>query len=354
MSTMTQSINMQIKVADQVVETGSYVGIHVDMPTSSRQTKIIKFGNEEKTSSKNRFQITFHINNVVKVREDDPNDNESVKELFSGSANIISIREQNGNKTIEAIHVTNDPNGNWQKIDAPKSDFVEIILKNGTGGSRDNGKDEHGTQMLYKPTGKRVEMGEGSDHRNGKRYNVNHKFENYMMIGYFKTGKDQEKWKMKTDGPNHSHCNQLDECMWIEPQWNLSDGSFTLGGEWPHPDNHDIDKSKYKAEKPTGQINQQWIGTAVCAYWNKDGNRVCELWASKDPFEGDKPKNNWILGIKAIDSADNVILPSKKRPRKIPTDHNKGLEAEIRMHKGTEGDTEVKWCYVYEIEPQKA
>ena len=213
--------------------------------------------------------------------------------------------------------------------------------------------DQHGTKMLYKPTGNKVAMEEGSDHRNGKRYNVNHKFENYMMIGYFLTGSGQEKWEMKTDGPNHSGCDGGDECMWSEPQWNISDGSFNLGGEWPHPTNREIDSSKYTKAAATGSIDKQWIGTAVCAYWNKDGNRVTELWANKTPFLADGKPNNagWKLGIKAIDSASNVILPSKIRPRKIPTNFDRGLEAEIRMHRATSGDTKMKWTYVYEIVP---
>lgn len=213
--------------------------------------------------------------------------------------------------------------------------------------------DEFGTKMLYKTTGNKVDMEEGSDHENGKRYNVNHHFENYMMIGYFLTGQGQEKWEMKTSGPNHSGCDSGDECMWVEPQWNIADGSFTLGGEWPHPTNHDIDKSKYIASPPSGSIDKQWIGTAVCDYWNKDGNRVYELWGNKNPFLPDGKPNNagWVLGLRGIDSASNIILPSKNRPRKIPIDFNNGLEAEIRMHRATSGDTKMKWCRVYEIIP---
>ena len=229
---------------------------------------------------------------------------------------------------------------------------VQISVTRSGGGGSDE-FDEFGTKMLYKPTGRKVDMEEGSDHENGKRYNVNHKFENYMMIGYFLTGSGQEKWEMKTDGPNHSGCDGGDECMWSEPQWNISDGSFNLGGEWPHPTNREIDKSKYTVAAATGSIDKQWIGTAVCAYWNSDGNRVTELWANKDPFLPDgKPNNaNWFIGLKAIDSATNVILPSQQRPRKIPINFDRGLEAEIRMHRATSGDTKMKWCRVYEILP---
>ena len=223
--------------------------------------------------------------------------------------------------------------------------------------------DEHGTLMIHETTGNRVEMERGSDHRNGQRFNVNHKFENYMMIGYFKTGKGQEKWEMKTDGPNHSGCDDGDECMWIEPQWNIKDGSFELGGEWPHPDNHDISDSKLTVKgPPTGSIDERWIGAAICVYWNNDKDeRTYELWANPDPFKPDGTPNNanWIIGLKAEDKEDNIILPSKNRPRKIPTDFDpkgnnppRGLEAEIRMHKATNGDTNFKWSYVYELVPE--
>ena len=39
-----------------------------------------------------------------------------------------------------------------------------------------------GVKMLYLTTGQFVEMQVGDDHENGQRYNVDHKFKNYMQI----------------------------------------------------------------------------------------------------------------------------------------------------------------------------
>jgi hypothetical protein len=67
-------------------------------------------------------------------------------------------------------------------------------------------KDPDGIVIPFKRTGLVVPLLNGSDHSNGQRYSVNHHFKNYMMIGYFKIGKDQKTLEMKTDGPNHGGC----------------------------------------------------------------------------------------------------------------------------------------------------
>ena len=64
-------------------------------------------------------------------------------------------------------------------------------------------KDPDGIAIPFRRTGLVVPLLNGSDNSNGQRYSVNHHFKNYMMIGYFKIGKDQDTLEMKTDGPNH-------------------------------------------------------------------------------------------------------------------------------------------------------
>ena len=210
--------------------------------------------------------------------------------------------------------------------------------------------DEHGTKLLYKVTGKRVEMEEGSDHRNGKRYNVNHKFVNYMMYGFFRTGRGQEKLEMKSDGPNHGGCDKLPQCMWYEPSIVVDTGVAELGGEWPHPDNHNNLPTDF-VDKLAHPIKEQWVGYAIVGYTNSRGNRVIEQWDMVDPFGADgKPKNNWHLNLKVEDTKGKVF-PSQYHPRMPPINFDEGLEAEIRMHRATSGDTEMKWTYVAEIIP---
>src|SRR5215211_2718967 len=59
----------------------------------------------------------------------------------------------------------------------------------------------------YKGTGQKVAMEVGGDPAgNGQRYNVNHKFKNYLIIGYFLIGDGQQQIEHKTDGPHHGGC----------------------------------------------------------------------------------------------------------------------------------------------------
>ena len=210
--------------------------------------------------------------------------------------------------------------------------------------------DDFGTRMLYKTTGKKVDMEKGSDHRNGQRYNVNHTYTNYMMIGYFKTGRGQEVLEMKTDGPNHGGCDKLPQCMWYEPHIDVDTGKVSLGGEWPHPDNHNDLKTDF-TENLKKPIKETWVGYAVVAYTSPAGNRVIEQWDALDPFGSDgKPTNNWHMNLKVEDTKGKVF-PSQYHPRMPPINFDEGLEAEIRMHRGTNHDTEMKFCRVYEIIP---
>lgn len=55
--------------------------------------------------------------------------------------------------------------------------------------------DNNNIKLLYKITGRFVPIERETNNENGKRYNVNHHFTNYMMMGYFKTGRDRNKLK---------------------------------------------------------------------------------------------------------------------------------------------------------------
>lgn len=64
--------------------------------------------------------------------------------------------------------------------------------------------DEFGTKMLYKTIGNNVDINVGKNpSKMGQRYNTDHKFKNYMQIGYLKTAKGQKLIELKTDGPCH-------------------------------------------------------------------------------------------------------------------------------------------------------
>ncbi|NOJ30296.1 MAG: hypothetical protein DA328_09040, partial [Nitrososphaeraceae archaeon] len=204
-----------------------------------------------------------------------------------------------------------------------------------------------GQEVQFKLTGKKVAMEKGSNHRNGQRYNVNHFYENYIMLGKFKTGKGQEQIEMKTDGPNHGGCTQLNNCMWYEPAIYMN-GKVKFGTEYPHPTNHDVDLNVIQYHKDLGySIDQTTIQYAVGAFYDKDGKRNIIQAATKD-LNGIPEINIWAI-------ENGQIFPSKYLPRdlkKIMQENDEGgLEAEIRMHQATNSDTSMTDCYVYEIEP---
>lgn len=221
------------------------------------------------------------------------------------------------------------------------------------------GIDANGIRLLYKTTGKKVAMKRGTAHRNGQRFNVTHSFANYMMIGYFKTTSNQKQIEMKTDGPCHgcggNPCTSLPTCMWYEPDLYM-DGTVRFSGEFPHPKNQVFPNAKLDVNKPLGvSLKAKWIGYAVVAYTNAAKQRVIEQWADPDPFDAagaGKPKNGWVLTLKATDRGDGTMFPKQYFPRTLPVNFKGGLEAEIRMHAGapTPG-ADMKWCNVYEIVP---
>lgn len=241
--------------------------------------------------------------------------------------------------------------------------------------------DEFGTKMLYHTTGQFVDIENDPDpdheHENGKRFKVNHKFTNYMMIGYFKTGKDQDIILMKTDGPNHDRCNREDgidtdhtfeeddlpNCMWYEPHIEI-EGEVLLNAEWWHNDGREGLRMDFHKDVDGG-IKRQWIGYAVVAYSNQQGERVIEQWCCKNPFDSnDKPTNNWIMNLRSTEKGDGTMFPKEfddvtiNFPRQIPLDFDpkgrqppRGLEAEIRMNNAKRGTTDMKLSRVYEIIP---
>lgn len=211
--------------------------------------------------------------------------------------------------------------------------------------------DEFGIRLLHKTTGNKVDMEKGPSHLSGERYEVNHKFENYMMIGYLKTGKGQTHIKMKTDGPNHGGCTSLPKCCWLEPGLDLENCKALLGTEFPHPKHHD-ERPAPSAKTLNISLKEKWIGFSVSAYSIQEGSqkwRTIEMWVDPDPFDSnDKPKNNWQEILHETDKGQ--ITTPELAKRSLPTD-GKGLESEIRMHGARNGDTEMKWLRVFEITP---
>ena len=192
----------------------------------------------------------------------------------------------------------------------------------------------------FKSTGKKVAMNKGANHRNGQRYNVNHVFKNYIMMGIFKTGSGQEVIEMKTDGPNHGSCKSLPKCTWLEPDLKM-DGSAHLGAEFPHPTNHN-DRPCPSCKSLGTSIAGKTIGFAVGA-WQTGQYRTVSMWA--DPTG---TGNGWKQLLLETDKGQ--ITKPDLATRALPTD-GKGLEAEIRMHGAKSGDTTMSNCFVYEIAP---
>jgi len=166
---------------------------------------------------------------------------------------------------------------------------------------------EQGQQVQYQLTGNKVIMGMGKDHENGQRFNNRHKFKNYVMLGEFKTGKDQEKIEMKTDGGCHGCDGNPTEVpigMWYELGINVSGGSVELQTEYPHPTNHDVSLSKATFHKDvTGNLDQTWIKYAVMAYSNSEGHRVIKQFANSDA--NGTPE----LCLHAVDDEPGKIFP---------------------------------------------
>jgi hypothetical protein len=220
--------------------------------------------------------------------------------------------------------------------------------------------DSFGMKMLFKPKAgdSKVAVGWGSDHRNGQRFGSNHKKNNYIVQGYWKLGKGQDKINIKGDGPNHSGCDFKTDaiCLWYEVDVNLSDGKFELQIEWPHADNYNVDDSKCKYVGSVGQLKEgNWIGWAIAYYWDKDNNRNIMAFCDPNPFPNNdatqKPLNNWKMGLHAIETGQ--IVTDITHPRNLDNvrNHDRGFEAEIRMNNATNHDTDMANAWIMEIEP---
>ena len=203
------------------------------------------------------------------------------------------------------------------------------------------GLDKDGISLPYKTTGKMVAMGQGSARENGQRYNVNHKFPNHMIIGYYKTVSGQEAIGHKTDGPNRGSCKSKPMCRWIDPDLNLSNCSVKYGAEFPHPQANDL-----KCPSCTScnqDLHGKWVGTISLVY-GPPNNRWREFWVDPGGLVGNKPANKW---KRLLRENYTKQIPSEWQRTKHPTDFDNGFEAEIRM-RGEQG-TQMKFAKVYEI-----
>jgi hypothetical protein len=223
--------------------------------------------------------------------------------------------------------------------------------------------DKDGILIPYVMTGKTVALTEGNDHRNGQRYSINHKFENYYLVGYFKIGKGQETLEMKTDGPNHGSCFKLPECCWVETDLSLTNRSVENDGikrdykagqpyfssEFPHPKNHVAPESAIFPPIDKVPKAGEWIGFAVGAYQEGEFRHII-MRTDTAPFDSNgKPANNWKISADAVD--EGQITNPELAKRKMPINFDEGMEAEIRCHGATNHDCEIKLAKVYEIVP---
>jgi hypothetical protein len=213
---------------------------------------------------------------------------------------------------------------------------------NSGGGPLPSGEmDDNGVQLPYATTGNFVDMEEGSAHENGQRYNVNHKFADHMIIGYFLTKSGQEAIGVKTDGPNHGGCSSSPECRWIDPDLGMN-CNVKYGAEYPHPDANDLDCPSCKS---CGQdLSGKWVGIASLVY-GPPGDRWHEFWVDPGGLDAsEKPANQWQQLLKENYTKQ---IPSNWQRTEHPVNFDNGFEAEIRM-RGAQG-TDMKYSRVYEL-----
>lgn len=194
----------------------------------------------------------------------------------------------------------------------------------------------------YKSTGKKVIMKAGGDPAgNGRRYNADHHFKNYLSIGHYKIGTGQQVINHKTDGPNHNSNQSSPKYVWTEPNLVLSSGKLVMNGEWPHPKSQN--DRPCPSCKTIGAIQSgQWFGWAVAA-WQEGPYRKLEVWADKSGTGA-----QWQKIASELDTGQITTPEYAKRP--VPPADGSNLEAEIRMHK-EKGGTDMRDAWVYEIIP---
>jgi len=196
-------------------------------------------------------------------------------------------------------------------------------------------------KLGYKGTGQKVAISGGANHENGQRYNVNHKYKNYLIICHIKIGKGQEALNCKTDGPNHGSCTSLPKCVWIEPNLNISSGKLDMTSEWPHPKNHN--GMPCPSCKTIGAISVgSFLGWAIAA-WQEGAYRKIEVWVDKS--------GSGSAWQKVASEVDKGQITNPELAKRALFLEGKGLEAEIRCHGATGGDTAIKDGWVYEITP---
>lgn len=222
-----------------------------------------------------------------------------------------------------------------------KLSFLDKILKPGGGGGggpaapgggsggsgpQPSGElDENGVKLIYATTGNFVDIQEGSDHENGQRYNVNHKFADHMIIGYWHATGGTNNIGHKTDGPNHGGCSSAPECRWIDPDLNLSDCSVAYGAEFPHPDANDLECPS--CTSCNQDLHDKWVGTASIVY-GPPGDRWHELWVDPGGLVNDTtPANQWMQLLKENYTKQ---IPAEWQRTEHPTNFDAGFEAEIR------------------------
>jgi hypothetical protein len=359
---MAQYVVTNVSIKDQSqnqLDLGDYKAIEIDFTSPGlRQIDLTSsLGSFTGTYENRRFQIVFPGQNSAEIWGGPVGTQTTWKVVskLDGNTITITIKDANGSNSIEEIQVSQDGTL-WRKLNLVNNPSqVLISIKPGEGGGN-GGFDPFGMKMLFKSTGNKVKMKKADEiHENGQRYNVNHEFKNYIMQGYFKLGSGQEKINHKGDGPNHGGCTSEEDfiCLWYEFDINLSNGKFELQYEFPHNDNHDVDDSKCEHVETVGELKKgKWIGWA-CAYWSDvTGKRHMKAFVDKDPFDANgKPKNNWTEGLYAIEKGQIVSDVPIPRDLDKVINHDEAFESEIRMHRATEGDDDMKNCFVYEIIP---
>ena len=205
-----------------------------------------------------------------------------------------------------------------------------------------------GIKIPYKTTGKSVKMNVGAKHPNGDRYNANHKFQNYYVVGYYKTeaGSGKRLIEMKTDGPNHSGCTSGPDCEWVELDFDINSGQAYISSEYPHPVNHPPVTQGVTATKLNGSFTGKFIGFGVAAWTDpSDGFRIYEEWI--DP--GGPGANQWVRTLHAKNTGQIIPNPKRSLPVNRSNGSGTGLEAEIRLN--NQHNTSMQGGMIYEIVP---
>jgi len=218
----------------------------------------------------------------------------------------------------------------------------------GAGGSISGGSTVGNIKIPYKVTGKTVKMNVGAKHPNGDRYNANHKFQNYYVVGYYKTeaGSGKRLIEMKTDGPNHSGCTKGPDCEWVELDFDINSGQAYISSEYPHPTNHPAVTNGVTATKLNGTFTNKFIGFGVAAWTDPtDGFRIYEEWI--DP--GGPGANQWVRSLHAKNTGQIIPNPKRSLPVNRSNGSGTGLEAEIRMN--NQHGTSMQGGMIYEIAP---